>query len=163
MVSDLLWNIGGMLGRMCKVDPVTENQARGRFARICVEIDITKPLLGELNIENRSVKVEYESLGIICFKCGRYGHSKESCRDGVVEPRQEETMCDVQDNTGKEETPYGPWLLVSYGKQGNRNYRGRYGKPGSSGGGYGKNNVGGQGNGDGNVRNGSDSNMRKMD
>ena len=36
MDTDLLWSIGGMLGRMCKVDPVTMNQARGRFPRICV-------------------------------------------------------------------------------------------------------------------------------
>ncbi|KAK3205693.1 hypothetical protein Dsin_019739 [Dipteronia sinensis] len=32
MDSELLWNIGGMLGMMCKVDPIIENQARGRFA-----------------------------------------------------------------------------------------------------------------------------------
>ena len=27
MDPDLLWNIGGMLGKMCKVDPVMVNQA----------------------------------------------------------------------------------------------------------------------------------------
>ncbi|KAK2645367.1 hypothetical protein Ddye_020562 [Dipteronia dyeriana] len=59
MDLDLLWNIGGMLGKLCKVDPFTENQARGRFAQIYVEIDISKPLLGVLNIEERSLKVEY--------------------------------------------------------------------------------------------------------
>ncbi|KAK0603978.1 hypothetical protein LWI29_010831 [Acer saccharum] len=116
MVSDLLWSIGGMLGRMCKVDPITENQARGRFARICVEIDITKPLLGSLSIEDRSIRVEYESLGLICFKCGRFGHCKENCRDGIVETVQEEVMCDNQIGTDKEASPFGPWLLVSYGK-----------------------------------------------
>ena len=30
MDSELLWNIGGMLGKMCKVDPITETQARGK-------------------------------------------------------------------------------------------------------------------------------------
>ncbi|KAK3212009.1 hypothetical protein Dsin_016715 [Dipteronia sinensis] len=30
MDSNLLWNIGGMLGRMCKVDPIIETQAPGR-------------------------------------------------------------------------------------------------------------------------------------
>ncbi|KAK3221245.1 hypothetical protein Dsin_008270 [Dipteronia sinensis] len=75
--SDLLWNVWGMLGTTYKVDPITETQARGRFARICVEIDITKPLKGMLNIEERVIKVEYENLGLICYKCGRVGHSKE--------------------------------------------------------------------------------------
>ncbi|KAL5763131.1 hypothetical protein ACOSP7_019395 [Xanthoceras sorbifolium] len=31
MEVDLLWNFGGMLGPMIKVDPITESQARGRF------------------------------------------------------------------------------------------------------------------------------------
>ncbi|KAK3184665.1 hypothetical protein Dsin_031951 [Dipteronia sinensis] len=121
--SDLLWSIGGMLGRMCKVDPVNENQARGRFARICVEIDISKPLIGTVNIEDRSIRVEYESLGSICFKCGRYGHSKDNCKEGLVEPIPEDTITksNSRDNTEMEASAYGPWLLVSYGRQGNKN------------------------------------------
>ncbi|KAK2661696.1 hypothetical protein Ddye_000270 [Dipteronia dyeriana] len=80
MDFDLLWSIGGMFGRMCKVDSITMNLAEGRFARICVEIDISKPLLGSLSIDDRIIRVEYESLGLICCKYGRYGHNKESCR-----------------------------------------------------------------------------------
>ena len=75
---------------MCKVDLVTLNQARGRFARICVEIDISKPLVATLNVEERSIKMEYENLGAICFNCGHYGHSKDSCKEGLVEPIIEE-------------------------------------------------------------------------
>ena len=76
---DLLKAIGGLLGVTYKVDPITESQARGRFTRICVEIDITKPLKSSLDIDNRAIRVEYESLGLICFQCGRVGHSKDSC------------------------------------------------------------------------------------
>ncbi|KAL5769672.1 hypothetical protein ACOSP7_013826 [Xanthoceras sorbifolium] len=32
----------------------------------------------------RTIKVEYESLGIICFGCGRVGHVQDSCKEGVV-------------------------------------------------------------------------------
>ncbi|KAK3219609.1 hypothetical protein Dsin_013579 [Dipteronia sinensis] len=49
---DLLWNIGGMLRTTYKVDHVTEAQARGRFARIYVELDITKPLKGTLSVDD---------------------------------------------------------------------------------------------------------------
>ncbi|KAK3222280.1 hypothetical protein Dsin_009305 [Dipteronia sinensis] len=72
MDSDLLWSIGGMLGKMCKVDPITVNQTRGRFARICVETGISKPFIGALFIEDINIRVEYQSLGLVCFKCGRY-------------------------------------------------------------------------------------------
>lgn len=72
-----------MLGITYKVDPITESQARDHFARICVEIDITKPLKSSLDVDDRSIRVEYENLGLICFKCGRVGHSKDICTEGV--------------------------------------------------------------------------------
>ncbi|KAK2647582.1 hypothetical protein Ddye_015071 [Dipteronia dyeriana] len=116
-----------MLGKMCKADHITENQASGRFARICVEIDISNPLLGAITIEDRSIRMEYESLGSICFKCGWIGHNKDSCREGLVDLMPDETDIDrnSKNNTERENSTYGPWLLVSYGRQGNRNYKGR--------------------------------------
>ncbi|KAK3205965.1 hypothetical protein Dsin_020011 [Dipteronia sinensis] len=109
MESKLLWNIGGMIGTMCKVDPITETQSRGRYARICMEIDISKPFIGSLNIDDRTVRVEYESLGMICFKCGRYGQSKDSCREGVVEQNVEEPPDSSDRNQDeKEKSHYGP-------------------------------------------------------
>ncbi|KAL5810537.1 hypothetical protein ACOSQ4_027105 [Xanthoceras sorbifolium] len=80
----LLWIIGGMLGSMCKVDPITVNQVRGRFARVCVEIYLSKPLAGTLIVDKRLVKVEYESLGAFLMaknggECSRY-QGRESLR-----------------------------------------------------------------------------------
>ncbi|KAL5828217.1 hypothetical protein ACOSQ4_020014 [Xanthoceras sorbifolium] len=60
MVPDRLWHIGGMLGTTCKVDPVTVTQVRGRFTRICVEVDISKPIVRSLRVDGRSIRVEYE-------------------------------------------------------------------------------------------------------
>ncbi|CAN1145343.1 hypothetical protein LINPERHAP2_LOCUS14625 [Linum perenne] len=39
----------------------TTEGARGRFARVCVEVDISKPLVGNYMIEDRILNVEYES------------------------------------------------------------------------------------------------------
>ncbi|KAK2661997.1 hypothetical protein Ddye_000571 [Dipteronia dyeriana] len=77
---DLLWNIGGMLGNTYKVDPITESQARGRVLSICINLDITKPLTGLLSVDDRTIKVEYENVGLICFNCGRIGYSKGCVR-----------------------------------------------------------------------------------
>ncbi|KAK2640988.1 hypothetical protein Ddye_022751 [Dipteronia dyeriana] len=114
-------------GHMCKVDHVTLNQARGRFAQICVETDITKSLIANLNIDGRLIRVDYESLSSICVICGRYGHNKEICKEGMVEPIPEELIaaCSNKMDSDKEVPIYGPWLLVSYGKQGNRVNKGR--------------------------------------
>ncbi|KAK3183171.1 hypothetical protein Dsin_030457 [Dipteronia sinensis] len=86
---DPLRIVGGMLGITYKVDPISESQARGRFVRICVEIDVTKPLKSTLNVEDRSIKVEYECLGLISFNCGRIGHSTEVCMEGKIEHIEE--------------------------------------------------------------------------
>ena len=119
---DLLRIMGGLLGTTFKVDPITESQSRGRFARICTEIDITKPLKGSLNVEERIIKVEYENLGIIYFNCGRIGHSKETCKEEDVEQGKAADM----PNDGGElnivgNESYGPWMQVSYGRNGRNN------------------------------------------
>lgn len=57
-----------------KVDTNTLNVARGLFAHICVEIDLTKPVVGKLCIHDDWYKVQYESRHIICGACGCYGH-----------------------------------------------------------------------------------------
>ncbi|KAK3205340.1 hypothetical protein Dsin_019386 [Dipteronia sinensis] len=129
-----------MLGNTCKVDHIIESQARGRFARICVEIDITKPLKGALSVNDRTIKVEYKSLGLICFICGRIGHSKELCKEGIVEQSKAAEMTDVgreSNFTGKDS--FGPWMQVSYGRNGRnndgtRNFGRRNGSVGNSGG-----------------------------
>ncbi|KAL5773356.1 hypothetical protein ACOSP7_012948 [Xanthoceras sorbifolium] len=80
-----------MLGDMCKVDPITESQAKDRFARNYVEIDVSQPLRGTLNIDERRVRVEYESVGLICFNCGKIEHGKDRCKEGLHSHQEEET------------------------------------------------------------------------
>ncbi|KAK2653253.1 hypothetical protein Ddye_013109 [Dipteronia dyeriana] len=82
---NLLRKIGEMLGTAYKVDPIMESQARDRFVRICVEIDTIKPLKSNVLVEDRTIKGEYENLGLICFGYGRVGHSNELFKERVVE------------------------------------------------------------------------------
>ncbi|KAL5788191.1 hypothetical protein ACOSP7_005140 [Xanthoceras sorbifolium] len=35
------------------------------------------------------IKVEYKNFGLICFTCGRYGHSKEICKEGEADVHEE--------------------------------------------------------------------------
>ncbi|KAL5760341.1 hypothetical protein ACOSP7_018854 [Xanthoceras sorbifolium] len=101
----------------CKVDPITENQTRGRFARLCIKIDIFKPLVGMLNVENINVRVEYEILGLVCFQCGRFGHGKEMCKEGVIDKNDkiEEVVDTVDQHDEKEMSDKSMYRLeVSY-------------------------------------------------
>lgn len=55
------------------MDETTLATSRGKFARVCVEIDLNKPL--EASYKMRGV----EGLQELCFNCGRYGHKEVKC------------------------------------------------------------------------------------
>ncbi|KAI9117474.1 hypothetical protein K1719_011640 [Acacia pycnantha] len=76
-----LLNLGNAIGKAIRLDIHTEQRARGKFARMCVELDLTKPLIPEFNVEGKVLSVEYESLGMLCKKCGWVGHQKEGCTE----------------------------------------------------------------------------------
>ncbi|KAI9107574.1 hypothetical protein K1719_021611 [Acacia pycnantha] len=96
-----LRRIGNMVGKMIKLDRSTSVYDKGGFARICVEIDLKKPLLPSYKIFNEERPIVYEGLHQVCFRCGKYGHKKESClvkqeedqgkKEGVKEDASMET------------------------------------------------------------------------
>ena len=75
--SKFLTFLGNRIGKTLKVDATTIEQSRGRYAWLCVEVDLTKTLLLEYSI--KTYCIEYESLHLICLKCGKYGHYVEEC------------------------------------------------------------------------------------
>ncbi|XP_028796726.1 uncharacterized protein LOC114752166 [Neltuma alba] len=86
--SHCITRIGDCIGRTLKVDINTlsnglhTNQTkveRGKYARICVELDLQKKLVPRVIVAGEIFNVEYEGLGVICFACGRFGHRREAC------------------------------------------------------------------------------------
>ncbi|CAL2278991.1 unnamed protein product [Prunus armeniaca] len=74
-----LKRVGNLLGKLLKIDSLTTAQNRGKFARLCVELDLTKPLDAFVQINQNWYNIEYEGLPDICYLCGRYGHKQEKC------------------------------------------------------------------------------------
>ncbi|OMO72173.1 Endonuclease/exonuclease/phosphatase [Corchorus capsularis] len=108
-----LMKMGSHLGRVIKIDTVTWEGSRGRFAKVCVELDLTKPLLPFVIVEGKSVNMEYEGLSLICFECDIFGHRKDEClklqsldKEDVIPKKVPETPME------KEEQGFGPWMLV---------------------------------------------------
>ncbi|XP_039047520.1 uncharacterized protein LOC120188041 [Hibiscus syriacus] len=71
--------IAMVIGQVVKIDYSTNSGERGRFARLTVLVNLNKPLIPCLKINEFWQKIEYEGLQQICFQCGIYGHSKEVC------------------------------------------------------------------------------------
>ncbi|KAL4307105.1 hypothetical protein AHAS_Ahas16G0245000 [Arachis hypogaea] len=66
---------------MLKIDRVTSVHSRERFARICVELDLSKKLVPRISVLEKILNVEYEGLHIICFTYGKYGHRSDQCSE----------------------------------------------------------------------------------
>lgn len=82
--ESFLLGVASAIGKAIRVDSNTLRAERGKFARICVELDLSKPVIGKVCIEGFWHKIEYEGLHIICTKCGCYGHRGRECSGSVV-------------------------------------------------------------------------------
>ncbi|RYR05834.1 hypothetical protein Ahy_B06g085655 [Arachis hypogaea] len=78
-----LWRVGSAIGNMLKIDRTTSIHSRGKFARICVEIDLAKQLVPRISVLGCELHLEYEGLYQICFSCGRYGHRSDQCSENT--------------------------------------------------------------------------------
>ncbi|CAN1272550.1 hypothetical protein LINPERPRIM_LOCUS14613 [Linum perenne] len=106
--------IGNHIGRTIRLDLATAEGARARYARVCVEIDLTKPLLGKYMVDDRTLYIEYESLDNICFSCGLYGHKDGECplkaSSTMVPPS---TSVPVVPEPKVDEGDSGSWMTVT--------------------------------------------------
>lgn len=71
--------IGGMVGKVTKLDFNTDSKTQGRYAHIAVYVNLGRPLISKILINGSPQTIEYENLPVVCFKCGCYGHITENC------------------------------------------------------------------------------------
>ncbi|XP_019160127.1 PREDICTED: uncharacterized protein LOC109156749 [Ipomoea nil] len=127
-----LRKLGNKVGRTIRVDQATSQVSRGMFARICVEVDITKPLISKFKYEEKVRFVAYEGIHMICFSCGIYGHAADGCpsktrtspagaaaSDGNVQAEHVPVAQSESRNQGVKvgEEPFGVWMIAPGRKQ----------------------------------------------
>ncbi|CAL1383723.1 unnamed protein product [Linum trigynum] len=125
---EVLFSLGNMIGRTIKLDYHTLHQQRARFARIAVEIDLSKPLVMRIRLDGQWQYLEYENLPVVCFECGKIGHTESSCPNLIAPPLP---LALVESGSRSEITPatqpeekvgFGPWMQVTRrSRRGNRN------------------------------------------
>lgn len=74
-----LQKIGGIIGPVVKIDKVTLAQNRGKFCRLCVEVNLDERLKPFVQMGDKPLGVVYEGISTICFNCGVYGHVHDHC------------------------------------------------------------------------------------
>ncbi|KAJ4823413.1 hypothetical protein Tsubulata_042683 [Turnera subulata] len=128
--------VGDQIGRTVRIDIPTQQADRAQFARIAIELDLTKALESRVNFEGVWYHIVYEDIPQFCFECGMAGHSLVSCPSRVppqpmpsTTPSQNQqeaqasapnaavatAMSDGPREYGDvtSEPKYGSWMLVS--------------------------------------------------
>ena len=150
---EALLHIGKTISHVLRVDTHTASETRGRFARICVQIDMDKPLVTAVLVGRFEQPVCYEGIQKLCFDCGRLGHRKEICpyticqytlpREGSTVDADEKGDCSCEEREtssdragegpsgivhesgqeGVQEGTYEPWVVVGRRKGGTKYQR----------------------------------------
>ena len=66
-------------GQPVKLHTLMRTSEREHFTRICVEINLSMPVMKHVWISDHWQVVEYESLHLICPKCDHYWHATAVC------------------------------------------------------------------------------------
>ncbi|OMO79365.1 hypothetical protein CCACVL1_13717 [Corchorus capsularis] len=102
----ILKKIGSKIGLPLKIDSHTLTGERGKYTRICVQINLDKALAKSITIEGVKQPIVYEGIGSLCFHCGKIGHKKEVCPEKI--PVVTSSMVEhILEDHG-----YGPWMVV---------------------------------------------------
>ncbi|KAL0344211.1 UNVERIFIED_CONTAM: hypothetical protein Sangu_1308500 [Sesamum angustifolium] len=81
--KDALFAIANHIGTPLQIADSTYNKSNLSKARVCVEIDLLKPTLEEIDIQICGVtivqKIEYEQVPHYCSLCNHIGHQESEC------------------------------------------------------------------------------------
>lgn len=80
-----LYHICSVLGNVLRICPGTISLTQQRYARVCVELDVSKPMLDKVFVGTSKEhgclqSIEYEGNNTYCSYCGLLGHVVGLCR-----------------------------------------------------------------------------------
>ena len=129
-----LLKIGRAIGSVLRIDSHTASGEKGRFARLCVQVNLDKPLVRKLYLGKPAQNVLYEGINTLSFSCGRIGHKIEMCPYTIREHTKEQSMDKSVEHTKmqnaqradglkekeKSQLEYGEWMVVNRRKPNSR-------------------------------------------
>ncbi|KAI9114533.1 hypothetical protein K1719_014231 [Acacia pycnantha] len=115
----ILYNLANSIGKVLKLDVHTANKGRNRFARVCIELNLTKPLVPQYMVDDILKHMDDESLQALCLNCELFGHLKENCVHGKKDHNMGEKVVlkgskEMEEGEIAESSKevVGPWRVV---------------------------------------------------
>ncbi|XP_047249941.1 uncharacterized protein LOC124885731 [Capsicum annuum] len=113
----ILERIGRRIWKLLKVDSCTSSTIRGRYAQICIQVELGKPVKTSVTIGNHKQLLVYEAERILYKLCGCLSHVAMSRPNKKVFPSSEnssppKTSAPIMDH--KEE-----WKIVTFQRKRN--------------------------------------------
>ncbi|XP_056691326.1 uncharacterized protein [Spinacia oleracea] len=152
--KEALFEISKIIGKPIRVDYATDKVTRARFARVCVDLDLSKPLVTRVWVGGHWQSILYENLSTLCFACGKVGHVKHMCPTYEIRPsetnqfqggeqgqkqleiasplgnaintlrQKDNTIIDGVIQDKDGQDKYGPWIMIQQ-KRNNKSNRGK--------------------------------------
>ncbi|XP_060206266.1 uncharacterized protein LOC132633876 [Lycium barbarum] len=79
IIGIILKKIENFIGRLLKIDACISATLRGRYARLCVEINLDQPVIPSIQIGPYNQVIEYEGQDQLCKQCGNVGKHQTIC------------------------------------------------------------------------------------
>ncbi|CAL1410373.1 unnamed protein product [Linum trigynum] len=111
--QEAMMKIGRRIGRPIRIDEATRTAARSDYARVCVQVDLTRPLLSKFSIRGKKYFIQYEGLENICLNCGTYAEKWGcSCVKSQAPMEAEHTVQEPTPAANQNEPLYGEWMIA---------------------------------------------------
>ena len=119
----VLREVGSAIGPILRIDSYTASGSSASFVRLCVQIDLSKPLVNVVRGGRLQQKVMYEGISALCFCYGRLGHKPENC-GFRVSPMEKTTHGEPSEKQGVQQMAptklndqsdpnFGDWMVVT--------------------------------------------------
>ncbi|XP_065636434.1 uncharacterized protein LOC136070422 [Quercus suber] len=72
----VLRDLSQAIGLLLRIDTHTASETRGRFARICVQVNLENPFIKLIKIDGIEQLVQYKGINALYFSYGRVGHKQ---------------------------------------------------------------------------------------
>ncbi|KAK2967354.1 hypothetical protein RJ640_026368 [Escallonia rubra] len=89
---EILTLIGKQIGTPLRIDAITNSISKGRFARLCIQVDTSQALTKQIRIGKHLQPVQYENIPNLCHRCERIGHSPTQCTSPMYTPTEPCTL-----------------------------------------------------------------------